>query len=50
MTAPEGPMNFRLHRSTIVANRSFSAKKPYPGWMALHPEATAALMILFMLR
>jgi hypothetical protein len=45
ITRAEGPMNFIPTRSQISANRAFSARNPYPGWIASAPVSSAAEMI-----
>jgi hypothetical protein len=42
MASADGPMNARPHSPTISAKWAFSAKKPYPGWIASAPVIRAA--------
>ena len=37
-----GPMNAKPALSTCSAKSAFSARNPYPGWMACAPLASAA--------
>jgi len=45
MTRADGPTNLIPTRSHISANRAFSARNPYPGWMASALVNSAAEMI-----
>ena len=45
MLAAEGPMKAIPHCSQTSAKCGFSARKPYPGWMAWAPLTSAELMI-----
>ena len=44
MASTLGPMNTRPQLSQISANSGFSARNPYPGWMASTPMMSAAEM------
>ncbi len=39
-----GPMKVMLEPRQVSANSAFSARKPYPGWMASAPVISAAAM------
>ena len=45
-----GPMKVIPARSQISLNSAFSARNPYPGWMASAPVTSAAAMIRGMFR
>ena len=45
MCSGDGPMKVNSCSSTIAAKSAFSARKPYPGWMASAPAMVAALKI-----
>ena len=45
-----GPMNAMLEAAQVSANSAFSARKPYPGWIASAPVISAAAMIRGMRR
>jgi len=42
MASADGPMKARPHSPTISAKWAFSARKPYPGWIASAPVIRAA--------
>src|SRR6476661_7044150 len=44
--SPLGPMNVMLDALQVSANSAFSARNPYPGWMASAPVISAAAMML----
>ena len=50
MTDAGGPINVTPELSQISGNRGFSAKNPYPGWIASALVISAALMMWGMLR
>ena len=50
MWCAAGPMNVMCDLAQISANSAFSARKPYPGWMASAPVTSAAAMIRGMFR
>ncbi len=50
MTRAEGPMKIIFSRFTASAKSGFSARKPYPGKIASHPESFAARRIASMSR
>jgi hypothetical protein len=39
-----GPMNVMFDAAHVSANSAFSARKPYPGWIASAPVISAAAM------
>ena len=43
-------MKFMFEATQISANSAFSARNPYPGWMASAPAISAAAMMRGMLR
>jgi hypothetical protein len=45
-----GPMKAMLLAAHVSANSAFSARKPYPGWMASAPVISAAAMMRGMRR
>ena len=45
-----GPMNTTPASSQACANGAFSARNPYPGWIASAPERVATSRIFSMLR
>ncbi len=50
MHSADGPMNTRSLSTHARANSAFSARKPYPGWMASAPVFFAAAMMFGMTR
>ena len=45
ITFDDGPMSLSPHASTFSAKSPFSARKPYPGWIASQPDSIAAVRI-----
>ena len=45
-----GPMKVMFDAAQVSANSAFSARKPYPGWIASAPVISAAAMMRGMLR
>ena len=50
MASGGGPMNVILQSWQISAKCGFSARKPYPGWIASTPSSSAVAMMFGMLR
>ena len=50
MASGAGPMNAMRQSRQISAKCGFSARKPYPGWIASTPSSSAVLMMPGMLR
>ena len=50
MASGEGPMKLMPQSRHTSAKWGFSARNPYPGWMASTPSSSAVLMMLGMLR
>ena len=48
--SPVGPMKVMFDALQVSANSAFSARKPYPGWMASAPVISAAAMSAGILR
>ncbi|MNI91485.1 hypothetical protein D3C73_1491540 [compost metagenome] len=50
IASADGPMNVMLQLSQISAKSAFSAKKPYPGWIASVSVNVATLKMFVKLR